>query len=82
MKRGNWPDNLIEEICHIIKETRLSKEFSIYELAQRSGVSQQGIAYYEKLERRPTLDCLAKIAKGLDFTLSQLISMAEKRISC
>jgi len=73
-----WPDSLINEICHVIKKLRLEKGYSIYKLSDKSGVSQQGIAYYEKLERRPTLECLARIAKALDLSLSELIEKAEK----
>ena len=80
MKREKWPDNLIEEICRVIEQTRVAKGYTVYELSQRSGVSQQGIAYYEKLVRRPNLDCLAKIANDLDLDLSQLIAMAEKEV--
>ena len=80
MKREKWPDNLINEICHMIEQTRVAKGYSVYELSQRSGVSQQGIAYDEKLVRRPNLDCLARIAKALDLNLSQLIAKAEKGI--
>lgn len=80
MKSEKWPESLITEICHVIEQERVGKGYSIYELSQRSGVSQQGIGYYEKLERRPNIDCLARIARALDMTLSELIAMAEKGI--
>ena len=68
---------LIEFICKVIQDTRLKRGYSIYELSQRSGVSQQAIGYYEKGKRRPTLECLIKIAQGLDLTASEIIAKAE-----
>lgn len=72
---------MIVEICNVIQKRRLSFHFSVYELSQRSGVSQQAISYYEKLHRRPNLECLAKISKALELDLSELISIAEKNIT-
>lgn len=71
---------MIAGISDAIQSQRLSKGYSVYELSQRSGVSQQAIAYYEKQVRRPNLDCLAKIARGLDLQLSELIAVAEKKV--
>ena len=74
-----WPDILIESI---IREIRLRREelgLTVYALSQLSGVSQQGISYYEKGIRRPTLEGLAKVSKGLDLELSELIARAERR---
>lgn len=80
MTQARWPDTLIDAICSVIREERTNLGYSVYELSQRSGVSQQAIAYYEKLERRPNLECLAKIAKAMDFKTSEIIAMAEKAL--
>ncbi len=53
---------------------------SVYALSQASGVSQQAIANYEKLARRPTIECLIKVARGLGFSPSELVSRAEARL--
>jgi transcriptional regulator with XRE-family HTH domain len=77
VRRKDWPDALIAAICRAIKERRLALDISIYALSQKSGVSQQAISYYEREMRRPTLEGLAKVATGLDWELSELISAAE-----
>jgi len=61
----DWSERLIVEVCKVLKERRLKLGVSIYHVSQASGVSQQAIANYEKLLRRPTLDCLAKVADAL-----------------
>jgi transcriptional regulator with XRE-family HTH domain len=49
-------------------------------VSQASGVSQQAISYYEKKPRQPSLECLAKVSKALDWELSKLIAEAERRL--
>lgn len=79
MKRSKWPDHLVEAICGEIKARRIELGLSIYAVSQASGVSQQAIANYEKGNRRPTLECLVRVAKGLDIELSELVRRAEAR---
>jgi transcriptional regulator with XRE-family HTH domain len=76
----DWPEVLITAICRVIKERRLALDLSIYALSQKSGVSQQAIAYYEKGDRRPTIEGLSKVATGLGMELSELISIAEEKV--
>lgn len=81
MSEQKWPDQLVEAVSAEIKARRLELGLSIYALSQTSGVSQQAIAYYERLHRRPSLEYLAKISKALDIQLSALIRRAEDRLS-
>lgn len=78
--RKRWPENLVEAICEVIAEQRKERGLSVYALAQLSGVSQQAIGYYEKKQRRPSVECLARVARGLGLELSELIEEAEKRV--
>jgi transcriptional regulator with XRE-family HTH domain len=80
VRRKDWPEILITEICRVIKECRLRQNLSIYALSQKAGVSQQAISYYEKGARRPTIEGLSKIAAALGLELSQLIAAAEERL--
>jgi transcriptional regulator with XRE-family HTH domain len=80
VKRVPWPEALIEAISQEIRLRREELGLTIYALSQASGVSQQGISYYEKGVRRPTLDGLAKVARGLELELSELIARAERRV--
>jgi len=78
--RKRWPDNLVGAICEAIADRRKELGLSIYAVSQTSGVSQQGIGYYERKQRRPSLECLAKVARALDWELSELVAEAESRI--
>jgi transcriptional regulator with XRE-family HTH domain len=79
VKRLPWPEILINSISDEIRVRREELGLTIYALSQLSGVSQQGISYYERGTRRPTLEGLAKVAKGLSLELSELIARAERR---
>ena len=78
--RRRWPETLLDAICEAIRERRKKLGLSIYALSQSSGVSQQAIGYYERKQRRPSLECLAKVARALDWELSELVAEAESRI--
>ena len=79
MKRGTWPDDLVEAICREIVTRRKELGWSVYALSQASGVSQQAIANYEKGVWRPSLDCLLKVARGLELAPSEFLARAEAR---
>lgn len=57
-----------------IKEFRFKKGLSQNDLGKLTGMSQQQIAQYENEKRRPKMETLAKIAKALDVSVSELIS--------
>ena len=50
---------------------------SLRDLAERSGVSAPMLSQVERQETSPTLAVAAKIAAGLDLTLSQLLRLDE-----
>jgi transcriptional regulator with XRE-family HTH domain len=50
---------------------------SLRDLAERSGVSAPMLSQVERQETSPTLSVAAKIAAGLDLTLSQLLRLDE-----
>src|SRR5512133_412163 len=52
---------------------------SLRELAERSGVSAPMLSQVERGETSPTIAVAAKIAAGLDLTLSQLLRLDEDR---
>lgn len=78
--RKRWPDSLVDAISASIAARRKELGLTVYAVSQESGVSQQAISYYERRERRPTLECLAKVARALDWELSDLILDAEERL--
>jgi XRE family transcriptional regulator, regulator of sulfur utilization len=60
-----------------IRALREAMGFSLRDLAQRSGVSAPMLSQVERGETSPTLASAAKIAAGLELTLSQLLRLDE-----
>jgi transcriptional regulator with XRE-family HTH domain len=60
-----------------IRALREAMSLSLRDLADRSGVSAQMLSQVERGETSPTLVVAAKIAAGLELTLSQLLRLDE-----
>jgi transcriptional regulator with XRE-family HTH domain len=60
-----------------IRALREAMGFSLRDLAERSGVSAPMLSQVERGETSPTLVVAAKIAAGLELTLSQLLRLDE-----
>ncbi|HEX6666326.1 MAG TPA: XRE family transcriptional regulator [Solirubrobacterales bacterium] len=64
-------------VGHRIKALRDGMNLSLRDLAERSGVSAPMLSQVERGETSPTLASAAKIAAGLELTLSQLLRLDE-----
>jgi transcriptional regulator with XRE-family HTH domain len=62
-----------------VRALRESMDLSLRELALRSGVSAPMLSQVERGEASPTLAVAAKIAAGLELSLSQLLRLDEDR---
>ena len=60
-----------------IRALREAMDLSLRDLAERSGVSAPMLSQVERGETSPTLAVAAKIASGLELTLSQLLRLDE-----
>jgi transcriptional regulator with XRE-family HTH domain len=60
-----------------VRALREAMGLSLRDLAQRSGVSAPMLSQVERGETSPTLAVAAKIAAGLELTLSQLLRLDE-----
>lgn len=60
-----------------VKALREAMGLSLRDLAERSSVSAPMLSQVERGETSPTLSVAAKIAKGLDLSLSQLLRLDE-----
>lgn len=60
-----------------VKALRESMQLSLRDLAERSGVSAPMLSQVERGETSPTLSVAARIACGLDLSLSQLLRLDE-----
>jgi transcriptional regulator with XRE-family HTH domain len=69
-----------EEVAAIgprVRALREAMDLSLRDLAERSGVSAPMLSQVERGETSPTLAVAAKIASGLELTLSQLLRLDE-----
>jgi transcriptional regulator with XRE-family HTH domain len=62
-----------------VKALREAMQFSLRDLAERSGVSAPMLSQVERGETSPTLSVAARIARGLDLSLSQLLRLDESQ---
>src|SRR5688572_30306529 len=60
-----------------IRRLREGMDLSLRDLAERSGVSAPMLSQVERGETSPTLSVAARIAGGLDLSLSQLLRLDE-----
>jgi len=60
-----------------VRALREGMDLSLRDLAERSGVSAQMLSQVERGETSPTLAVAARIAAGLELTLSQLLRLDE-----
>ena len=60
-----------------VRSLREAMDLSLRDLAQRSGVSAPMLSQVERGETSPTLAVAARIAAGLELTLSQLLRLDE-----
>lgn len=60
-----------------IKNIRLQKNLSTYELADMSDISQSYVSELEKFKRKPTLEVARRIARALDSTLDDVFPTTE-----
>ena len=70
-------DDLSDGIARRIRAERTQREWSLAELAQRSGVSKAMLSAIERGETSPTATLLVRVAAAFGVTLSALIARAE-----
>lgn len=72
-------DNASNGIAARLRIERSARNWSLGDLAQRSGVSKAMLSAIERDETSPTAALLVRIAAAFDLTLSALIARAEQR---
>ena len=76
-RRARRPPSARAAVGPRIKALRDAMGLSLRDLAERSGVSAPMLSQVERGETSPTLAVAAKIAAGLELTLSQLLRLDE-----
>lgn len=71
----------MKDILNEITQLRLERNWTEYELAKHSGVSQSTISTWYRKNQTPTIQTLDKICKGLGITLSQFFAEGSEPIS-
>lgn len=66
-----------DAVVGLLAEQRKKKGYSLYKLAKLANISQMGLAFIERGERRPTLEILLQIAQALEIDLWPLLKKAE-----
>lgn len=62
------------DILGRITQQRLSRNWTEYQLAQRSGIPQSTISSWYRKKMLPTLPSLEKICSAFDMTMAQFLS--------
>jgi transcriptional regulator with XRE-family HTH domain len=76
---GSRTEGAASEVGSRIRSLREAMDFSLRDLAERSGVSAPMLSQVERGETSPTLAVATKIAAGLELNLSQLLRLDEDR---
>jgi transcriptional regulator with XRE-family HTH domain len=69
--------DILEDLAHRLKLERETRNWSLAELADRSGVSKAAINKIERAEVSPTAVVLVKLASAFGLTLAALLVKAE-----
>lgn len=69
------------DILKEITRLRLERNWSEYELAKNSGLTQSTISTWYRKNQSPTIQTLDKICKGFGITLSQFFAEGDDAIS-
>ena len=64
----------------MLREARESAALSLGEVATRSGLNRQAIAFIESGERRPTTETLSRLTIALGLRPSEAWALAEARL--
>src|SRR5512144_2405700 len=76
-RNGAGADEATAAVGLRVRALREAMDLSLRDLASRCGVSAPMLSQVERGETSPTLSVAAKIASGLDLTLSQLLRLDE-----
>jgi transcriptional regulator with XRE-family HTH domain len=72
---------LRSEIVRLVREERLRRKLSKYEVSRRCGVSQSMLSLVERGQRNPTLELMLRVADGVGVDLEKLMVKARKTFS-
>ena len=71
----------MKDILAEITRLRLNRNWSEYQLAQHSGISQSTISTWYRKNQVPTIQTLQKVCLGSGITLSQFLANDDDAVS-
>jgi transcriptional regulator with XRE-family HTH domain len=71
----------LKDILAEITRLRLNRNWSEYQLAQHSGISQSTISTWYRKNQVPTIQTLEKVCLGFGITLSQFFANDDDAVS-
>lgn len=71
----------MKDILAEITRLRLNRNWSEYQLAQHSGISQSTISTWYRKNQVPTIQILEKVCLGFGITLSQFLANDDDAVS-
>ena len=71
----------MKDILAEITRLRLNRNWSEYQLAQHSGISQSTISTWYRKNQVPTIQTLEKVCFGFGITLSQFLANDDDAVS-
>lgn len=71
----------MKDVLAEITRLRIARNWTEYELAQRSGLSQSTISTWYRKNQIPTIQTLEKVCRGLGVTLSQFFAEDGEMVS-
>lgn len=71
----------MKDVLAEITRLRLKRNWSEYQLAQHSGLSQSTISTWYRKNQIPTIQTLEKVCSGFGITLSQFFAIDDDAVS-
>ena len=71
----------MKDVLAEITRLRIARNWTEYELAQRSGLSQSTISTWYRKNQIPTIQTLEKVCRGLGVTFSQVFAEDGEMVS-
>ncbi len=68
-------EEMMKKVGNELRKIRTQREFTLDELADRTGVSKLTLGKIERGETNPTLGVMWKITTGLNIPLTKLVSV-------
>jgi transcriptional regulator with XRE-family HTH domain len=67
----------VPDRVHLLRALRLERDISQEELAEATGLHRTEISLIERGRRKPSLETLVSLTRGLDMTASELVDELE-----